>query len=165
MKKLIFFLAAILFLGCSKNVYNVSQNQQIPKNLSVIPFANFTQTQLAGYKVAAITEGVLKSKGYNVTSSLWNYPEEDYTLNDIKNLIQNNPSRFIVTGYVNEYKYKAGIDGEPAISITLKIYDKELHKDIYKATISAVGNSYDSLGVLTQENLEEVIASAPSSKK
>lgn len=150
-------LSLLFFIGCGE-VYNIEKTTNLPKqNIEVIPFANFTQTQLAGYKVAGIIEGVLKSKDFNISQSLWDFPEEDYTLKEIKNIIENTNSKYIVTGYVNEYRYKTGIDGEPVISITIKIYDKTKQKYIYTATISKAGNTYESLGTITQEAFNKVL--------
>ncbi len=159
MKKLIFVvmsMMALFFGGCATKVYN-TQKVVLPKNCVVVPFANFTQTQMAGYKVAGILEGVLKSRGYHVTKSLWDFPEQDYTLTDIKNIIKNTKANYVVTGYVNEYKYKTGIDAEPAVSVTMKIYDKKLNKYIYRGTFAIVGTTYDSLGVVTQEGFNGLL--------
>ena len=159
MKKILLSILFLVFIGCSSDVYNVEKTTPISKKetMSVIPFANFTQTQLAGYKVAGIVEGVFKSKGFNISKSLWNFPEEDYTLNEIKNIINHTNSNYIVTGYVNEYRYKTGIDGEPAVSITIKIYDNNKHKYIYTATISKIGNTYDSLSLITQNAINKIL--------
>jgi len=158
MKKLLFIMLLIFITGCSSDIYNIEKTTKLSKNqtMNVIPFANFTQTQLAGYKVAGIVEGVLKSKGYNISKSLWNFPEEDYTLNEIKKIIQNTKTNYIVTGYINEYRYKTGIDGEPAISITIKIFDKTKNKYIYSATVSKTGNTYDSLSLITQNAINKI---------
>jgi TolB-like protein len=147
----------LLFIGCSKEVYNIPKNNTKIQTITIVPFANFTQTQMAGYRVAGIVEGVLRDKGFNIQKSLWDYPEEDYTLEEIKQIINNSKERYVLSGYVNEYRYKTGIDGEPAVSVTIRIYDKNLNKYIYKATFSKVGSTYDSLGVITQEALNKVI--------
>jgi len=159
MKKIFLSMLLLLFIGCGNDIYNIQKSTTISKKetMSIIPFANFTQTPLAGYKVAGITEGVFKSKGFNIQKSLWNFPEEDYTLKEIKNIINNTQSDYIVTGYVNEYRYKAGIDGEPVISITIKIYNNKKHKYIYTATISKIGNTYDSLGLITQTSINKIL--------
>ena len=152
-------LFLILFSGCVKESYDITPIKEFPKsNIKVLPFANFTQNPMAGYKVAGILEGVLKANNFNLKGSLWDFEEKEYSIEDIKNLIQKANSRYIITGYVNEFKYKVGIDGEPAISITMKIFDKLKNRYIYTATFSRVGDTYGSITQLTQEGFENTLS-------
>jgi hypothetical protein len=160
MKKFLLFLTALLFLGCSQKEISIQQNSVFPKNVKVIPFANLTQTPLAGYKVASITTGVAKSYGINVSDTLLNYPEKDYSLKQIQNILNNFKDGYVITGFVNEYKYKAGIDANPAVSITLKVYDASQKKYVFTSTVSEVGSAYDSLGVITQNALKDIMNEA-----
>jgi hypothetical protein len=156
MKKLLLFLFALLFIGCMQEEYNVKQDFPA-KSVTVVPFVNFTQTPMAGYKVAGILEGVLKSKGYQIRYSLFSFPQKDYTINEIKQLIKRVPTPYVITGYVNEYRYKTGIDGEPAVSVTIKVYSKPLRRYIYTSSFSIVGDTYSSLGVITQKGFNKIL--------
>jgi len=160
LKSFLFFLFSLFFIGCMQEEYNV--NQTFPKaSVSVIPFVNFTQTPLAGYRVAGIFEGVLKSKGYHIKYSLFSFPQRDYSIDELKYLIKKVKAKYIVTGYVNEYRYKTGIDGEPAVSVTLKVYSKPLKRYIYISSFSIVGDTYSSLGVITQKGFNKVLGYTP----
>jgi len=152
----ILFFLMLFFVGCVRESYNL-ENTFPYKKVQVIPFANFTQTPMAGYQVAGILEGVLRSKGLTLEGSLWDYEEKDYSIEDIKAMLNHLNANYIITGYVNEYRYKTGIDGEPAVSVTIKIYDKSRQKYIYIATFSRVGDTYNSLGVLTQDGLNKIL--------
>jgi hypothetical protein len=112
---------------------------------------------MAGYKVAGIFEGVLRAKGIHLKGSLWDFKEKDYSVEDINSLLKTQTAKFIITGYVNEYRYKTGIDGEPAVSVTVKIFNNITGKYIYTATFSRVGDTYNSVGVLTQEGFDNLI--------
>jgi len=158
MKKLLFFIVAILILtGCAKKEISIEPNSKFPKQVKIIPFANLTQNPLAGYKVASIANGVIKEYNISVTNSLFTYPEKDYSLKEIQNILNQYNNGYIVTGFVNEYKYKAGIDANPAVSVTLKIYDAKNKKYIFTSTVSEVGTTYDSLGVITQNCLKDLM--------
>ncbi|ACM92985.1 putative lipoprotein [Nautilia profundicola AmH] len=156
MRKILLAVILLFFTGCVKETYNMSSNFPTKNTYKIIPFANLTQTPMAGYKVAGILEGVLRSKGVSLNGSLWNYEERDYSVEDINDLLKNVNARYIITGYVNEYRYKTGIDGEPAVSVTVKIYDKAKKQYIYVATFSRVGDTYNSVGVLTQEGFDNL---------
>jgi TolB-like protein len=158
MRNIVFFVVMFIFIGCVRESYNIKKTFPHTKDIRVIPFANFTQTPMAGYKVAGILEGVLRSKNVKFKGSLWDFEERDYSIEDIKKLISDINSTYIITGYVNEFRYKTGIDGEPAVSVTIKIYDKTAGKYIYISTFSRVGDTYNSLGVLTQEGFNKIFS-------
>ncbi|WP_200763638.1 hypothetical protein [Nitrosophilus alvini] len=154
-----FFLMLFFFSGCSL-VYN-TEAPKITKTekFVILPFANFTQTPMAGYRVAGIAEGVFKSYGLVIKGSLWDIDERDYTLKEIREMIkkmEKNDTAYIITGYVNEYRYKTGIDGEPAVSITLKIYDTVQKKYIWGSVASKTGWSYQSVSTIAHELLNEM---------
>jgi len=152
-------LLAFIFTGCA-NIYNIQpSNVSKNKTFKVIPFANFTQTPMAGYRVAGISEGVLKSKNIDIKGSLLNYNEKDYTFEEINQIIKkSHDCDYLLTGYVNEYRYKTGIDGEPAVSVTLKLYDVKNKKYIWRGVASKTGWSYESLSTISQEIIDEMIS-------
>ncbi len=151
-------LFSVLFTGCAER-YNVQAPlSNVKGSYTVVPFANYTQTPLAGYRVASIAEGVLRSKGLAVDGTLWNYEEHDYSSKEIKEILSKaSGSDFVVSGYVNEYRYKTGIDGEPAVSVTVKIYDVKRKKFIWRGVASKTGWSYESLGTVTQKAIDELL--------
>ncbi len=123
----------------------------VPKSqeCAILPFSNLSDTPLAGERVAAILYGVLKSKGYR-TVLFFTPREKDYTEKEIENLRQKAKEKFncVIEGSVNEWRYKAGIDGEPAVSIT---YIVENDGKTFSGTISGSDWGHKSLGLLTQE--------------
>lgn len=146
-----------VFSGCVRETYSLGSEFPAKNTYEIVPFANFTQTPMAGYKVAGIFEGVLRAKGIHLKGSLWDFKEKDYSVEDINSLLKTQTAKFIITGYVNEYRYKTGIDGEPAVSVTVKIFNNITGKYIYTATFSRVGDTYNSVGVLTQEGFDNLI--------
>jgi hypothetical protein len=55
---------------------------------------------------------------------------------------------------VNEFRYKTGIDAEPAVSFTINIYDTRKDKVIYSFSESSSSWSFDSVTTVTQSLLE-----------
>ena len=124
MKKVILVIVSLVLLSCSSMVENVQRGLEKGPTFAVIPFENNTETPLAGLRVASIAEGVASSKGYNVKRVI-TYEQKEYTQEDIMNIINTLKDKnidYVITGSVNEFRYKAGIDGEPAVSITLRIF-------------------------------------------
>ncbi len=123
---------------------------------AVLPFENYTETPYAGYRVASIVEGVLASKGYILIPRVWSIKEREPTEEEIEKLKESavrNGARYIVHGSVNEFRYKTGLDGEPAISITIFIYDAIENRVVRNVTVSGSGWVRESLGTLAQKLL------------
>jgi len=130
----------------------------VPKaeKCAILPFNNFSDTPLAGERVAAILYGLMQSKGYNVT--LYFTPKDsDFTPQEIQDLEKKAEKEYpcIVEGSVNEWRYKVGIDGEPAVSITYTIKNVKTGKTS-SGTVSGTDWGHKSLGLLTQELFNKV---------
>jgi uncharacterized protein YceK len=154
----VYFVALVLFLiaGCARVV---SQTSTLPikgEPYAVLPFENYTETPYAGYRVASILEGVLASKGYNLIPRVWSIKEREPAEEEIEKLKESavkNGARYIVYGSVNEFRYKTGLDGEPAVSITVFVYDVKENKVVKNVAVSGSGWVHESLGTLTQKLL------------
>ena len=160
MKKFIFLFISVFIFSCS-SVYNV-QHSKIKKEDSfvVIPFKNNTETPLAGLRASSIVKGVLGSRGYNIRDIFTDIPERDLTDREIKSLLQeskNKGIRYAVVGDVNEWRYKTGIDGEPAVSLSMRIIDLETGKIVWVATGSKSGWGHQSLGVVAQDLINDIL--------
>jgi len=148
--------AGILFTGllsgCGTQVNKTPV--AFPKNrtCAVIPFVNYSETPLAGKSAASITFGVLKAKGYKV-KNFFDVKDDDLTVKDIKSLkksLKNKGFTCIVEGYVNEWRYKTGIDGEPAVSVTIVIENPATNSTLYTSTISGTSWGHKSITTLYQ---------------
>ncbi len=149
-------LFVFLFASCASVV--TKQKATLNKNLTytVLPFVNYTETPKAGLRAQSIVAGVIGSKGYKV--NLFD-SEEITSEKELADLIKKVPAGtdIIVTGYVNEWRYKTGIDGEPAVSLTIKFIDAKTMETVYSAALSRSGWSYESLGVVAQRLISSIL--------
>jgi len=157
LKKWFLLLLSVVILSCS-SVYNVQKkNINRDESIVILPFENFTEVPLAGQKASGIAEGVFVSKGFNISERFYNNKYEDYSDQEIKDLLKKASSKnikYAVTGYVNEWRYKTG---EPAVSITLKIIETETGKTVWTAVGSKTGWGYESVGTVAQKLINEMI--------
>ncbi len=157
---LVFFSVVSIFLISCSTVSHTTRAKLNKQHIyAVVPFYNFTETPMAGLRVSHIVEGVLRAKGYRVFNRYWK-EEEDLTSDEIKNLIRelkNKDVRYVISGTVNEWRYKTGIDGEPAVSFTVYVLDTISGSIVWSGTLSRSGFSYESLGVTAQKLVEKVI--------
>jgi len=154
MRNLVLFaLMSILsfsFISCSSVQENI-HNGQIPKKgiIVVYPFENFSQTPYAGVKAASLVKGVLLSKGFKAVDG-YTFDGENIKLKDIKDF----DCKLI--GKVIEWRYKTGIDGEPAVSIYMEIRDKNNHL-IWSTAGSKSQWGHKSLSLTAQELMDDVL--------
>jgi hypothetical protein len=157
MRKVYFtVLVLLLIVGCTRVVNQTPTLLIKGQPYAVLPFENYTETPYAGYRVASILEGVLASKGYNLIPRFWSIRDREPSEEEIEKLKESavkNGARYIVYGSVNEFRYKTGLDGEPAVSITIFVYDTKENKVVKNVTVSGSGWVHESLGTLAQKLL------------
>jgi|UniRef100_A0A7C5X2G1 hypothetical protein len=152
-------LVLLLIVGCARVVNQTPTLPTKGEPYAVLPFENYTETPYAGYRVASILEGVLASKGYNLIPRVWSIKEREPTEEEIEKLREiavKNGARYIVYGSVNEFRYKTGLDGEPAVSMTIFVYDAKENKVVKNVAVSGSGWVHESLGTLAQKLLNRV---------
>lgn len=149
--------------ACAASVVNTkSANLNRSSSYLIYPFKNFTQTPDAGLRVASILYGVLLSKNFKVAASSTLGPGNGEvnaaeTLAGMLQEAKNNGFKFIITGNVNEFRYKTGINGEPAVSVTVLVYDSKNGEVIWSSTGSATGWSSQSRTTVAQKLLNKII--------
>ncbi len=138
---------AFLYSGCS-SVTNYSQLKHIPSDgkITVLPFQNNTNTPMAGKKAKNIMEGVLASKHHSVNISA---PNTLCTINSIN-------TRYYVSGTINEWRYKTGIEAEPAVAMNFNVIDKLNGNIVYSAVGAKNGWGQESIGSIAQKLILEL---------
>jgi TolB-like protein len=162
-------LVTILFAGCSSTSLITTQRKlppvyvelnathQIKNDVSIalFRFYNYTDTPRAGLRAANITEGVLLAKGYKVISHL---SKSKYSLKKIKKEAKKDNAKYFLIGGVSEWRYKTGIDGEPAVSLKLSLYKTKSGKLIWSATGADSDWGNGSIGTTAQNLIETMMA-------
>jgi polysaccharide biosynthesis protein PelC len=161
-KYMLLALLAIAITGCATSAINISCSQiRLPRNANygVMPFQNNTDRPQTGNRAAAITAGILQTMGpNNVTvyqpvtykNEIIANPNKTISMRTQLAWAKRNNIRYILSGTVNEWRYKVGLDGEPAVNLTLKLYDTRMHRYIWNAVGSLTGGSRDGLGLIAQ---------------
>lgn len=116
-------------------------------SISLIAFKNYTNTSQAGQRAANIVEGVLISKGYEIKSRL---DIEVKDLNTALKIAKEDKAMYLMYGAVSEWRYKTGIDGEPAISLKCMLMDTATSEIVWSSTGSDNDWGNASLGTTAQ---------------
>jgi len=122
--------------------------------VSLFRLNNYTDTPRAGMRAASILEGVLLTKGYKVKSHI---TSKTVSLKKAKKIAKEDGSEYFMYGGVSEWRYKTGIDGEPAVSLQCSLYKTEGAKLVWSGTGSDSDWGNASIGTTAQDLLTEMI--------
>lgn len=162
-------LALAFLAGCS-----VMQSQQtsdpvdLDSRFAVVPLSNLSQTPQAGDQAASILSALLRARGAAEV--------ELYLPPDSNPLIYDNRARqqeavatarsegadIIVTGTVDEWRYKSGLDGEPAVGITLEFRNARDNSVLWSATGARTGWGREAVTVAGHKVLDELLDQMPA---
>ena len=138
---------------------------QLPQNKTYVigSFWNYTETPMAGLRAASIVESVLSKENIILHSLV----EGNEVLSNKKNkntFIREQIKKakklkvaYLITGEVQEWRYKMGIDGEPVVSYSIKVIDISNTQTIFNAVGAKNGWGHKSIGVIAQEIAENII--------
>lgn len=134
---------------------------------AVLPFANHTETPLAGQRAEAITEALLHAQGVGkVKRYPGNNEQEALFENNERKRYQEalawareNNVRYVLTGAVDEWRYKVGVDGEPAAGVTLRIVDVTTGETLWSGAGGKSGWSREALSAVAQKLIRDLLRS------
>ena len=166
-KSILLVMVALLAVGCSAvinsqnnlpAVYqeNKETREEIKKDIVIAIFKlhNYTDTPRAGKRAANIVEGILLSEEYVVKNHI---DKIDRTLQEMQSEAQREGAEYFLTGGVSEWRYKTGIDGEPAVSLKLVLYKTADLKIVWSATGSESDWGISSVGTVAQKLIQKMI--------
>lgn len=148
-----------------------SSSKPLERNATwaMLPIVNHTDVPQAGLRAEEITEVLLRARGidnlkrYPPTlnqDSLFE-PAERKVVIDAMNWAREQGVRYVLTGAVDEWRYKVGVDGEPAVGMTLQIIDlKDGDKVVWSAAGSKSGWSRDALSAVAQKLIKNMLSDA-----
>jgi PBP1b-binding outer membrane lipoprotein LpoB len=169
--RLILIALAAVFLGaCSTIDRSAAPAVDRQALWVVLPFANHTETPLAGQRAEAISEAILHSNGVN---KIKRYPSnlQQEALFDAGERKQQEEAlawarqqgaRYALTGAVDEWRYKVGVDGEPAAGVALYIIDVASGETLWSASGGKSGWSREALSAVAQQLIRNLLGAGLS---
>jgi len=149
--------AVILLTACSTTALVNTKNNLPDSNqtaqISLFELNNYTDTPRAGMRATNIIEGVLLAEGYQLKTHL---NQKIDSLEDAQDSAQKDHSEYFLIGGISEWRYKTGIDGEPAVSLQLSLYNTQSTKLIWSATGSDSDWGNGSIGSTAQNLIEQM---------
>lgn len=166
---LLFTGLLVLLSACAAMTTDVTRNSPVmgqDARWALLPIVNHTPEPQAGLRAEAITESLLRSQGIK---DLQRYPaklgSDSVFAPADRNLVAEAQSwarkeriRYGVTGSVDEWRYKVGVDGEPAVGITLQVIDLQTSQVVWSAAGARSGGSRQAVSAVAQELLHNLLA-------
>ncbi len=133
---------------------------------ALLPIENLSKTPLAGDRAQALVETHLRARGinnldlYQPTSeqSLLALLDEAGQMNTAMQWAKDNGYRFAVTGNVQEWEYKDGLDNEPSVGLSLKVIDLYRDEVLWLASGSRTGWGYTNLSSVASKTIRELLS-------
>lgn len=164
-------LCTVVLTGCATSIQSSAKHDALDPSAKwvLLPIANNTDTPQAGLSAEAMLEHQLRRRGilgvqhYPATlsrDSLFE-PTERKVTEEAQQWARDQGARFAVLGSVQEWRYKVGIDGEPAVGVALKVLDLSSGQVVWSASGAKSGWSREALSAVAQSVLTELLDSLP----
>ena len=165
-KCLALLLLAIAATGCS-----VMDKTRTPVQLDagakwvILPIANHTETPQAGLRAEVILESLLRQRGLQTlvrppalqAGDLMGDLPDRKLQQDAQRWAAEQGIRYAVTGAVDEWRYKVGVDGEPAVGLVLQVIDLGSGNVVWTATGARSGWSREALSAVGQKLMRDLL--------
>jgi TolB-like protein len=159
----------IAFLGaCTTTVQSTADSSVLDARAkwALLPIVNNTETPQAALAAESLLEHLLRGRGVRDLStypaslsrdSLFE-PTERKVAEEAQVWAKGQGARYGLTGSVQEWRYKVGVDGEPVVGITLKVIDLSSGETLWSVTGAHSGWSRESLSGVAQTLLTQLLA-------
>ncbi|HEX5676976.1 MAG TPA: hypothetical protein VFX91_03290 [Alcanivorax sp.] len=156
----------LLLAGCATHIRGTSDvTLSADAEWLVLPLVNRTTTPQAGFAAQAIVEAVLAEHGVARVEA-YQADDDQGVLFEAASQASREAMRqwaaaqggdYVVSGVVHEWRYKTGIDGEPAIGVMIEIRDAA-GKVVYSGTGARAGWARQSLSETGQRVIDDLLA-------
>lgn len=154
---------ALMLGGCASHTGNPSP--ELPRNAQwgLLPMSNYSQTPQAGERSEHILLSVLSKDG--VHPLVYSAPGDTDPA-----LLSDNERQagamqwarahkldYLITGSVEEWRYKSGLDAEPAVGLSLRVLDAASGRVLWSTSGARAGWSRESLAGASQKVLDQLV--------
>lgn len=163
--------AALALTGCATSIESNTGRGTLEAGASwaLLPLSNNTDTPQAALSAESMLEHLLRRRGVPELKiypaalsrdSLFE-PSERKVSEEAQKWAREQGVRYAVSGSVEEWRYKVGLDGEPAVGITVKVTDLSSGQIVWSTTAASSGWSRQALSGVAQAVMRDALTSLP----
>ncbi|MCA2422601.1 hypothetical protein R7Q39_28760 [Vibrio sp. 947] len=163
MKNILLIIMSMTLFSCSNYQIPDSPTFNAASSWAIMPMTNNANTPMAAEKAEQLVATQLYAKGirtirYPATNSndLRSVLDSSVKQQNAQAWLATQPVDYVITGSIEEWHYKSGLDGEPAVGLTLEIQSAKTGEVYWRASGSRVGWGRESItgtGQVVIENL------------
>lgn len=159
-------LVAFGLAGCAGTRIDTSAPPALAKqaSMAVLALVNNTSTPYAGQRVQQQLAALLTAHGakrvvIEPSSKGSSLPVGNAAPGIHKALAwaRTQGAHYALAGSVDEWRYKIGLDGQPAVGFTLRLIDLKSGRTVWSGAAAASGGSREGLAVLSQHILDRLV--------
>ncbi|MFC6634809.1 hypothetical protein [Microbulbifer taiwanensis] len=165
----------LLLCLCACSTQKVYRAQPLNEEAEwlLLPVVNLSQAPLAGERTESILVSQLRAEGVaNLAEYPKNLPQQAIGLHSDQQRFEEargwagtQRARYWLTGTVDEWRYKAGLDGEPAIGLSLRVIDADTKAVLWSASGARTGWGREGVAVAMHRLIEDLIDDLPLEKE
>ena len=152
--------------GTRSSTNTMSVTLGVADKVALLPVANFTDVPQAGLRVEALLEPALRQLGLRqlvLYPSTLNpetlfEPGERKAQAEAEKWARTQGMRYVLTAAVNEWRYKVGVDGEPAVGLMVQVKDLSNDQVVYSIAGGRTGGSREALAAVGQQLAAELVS-------
>nr|MBO2509579.1 penicillin-binding protein activator LpoB [Gammaproteobacteria bacterium] len=156
-------VAALLVAGCSS--FTSESGSALPRDAAwgLAPLVNYSQAPQAGERAERILLSVLAEEGVRPRLYPVSAQQDQLLADDRERQTQalawarQQKLAYVITGSVEEWQYKNGLDGEPAVGISLQVIEPDTGRVLWSTSGARAGWSRESLAGSAQKVLRELV--------
>ena len=159
---------AVILAGCSTSTLTLDSSLRLDPSSqwTLLPVANYTASPQAGDRMEAIlttllqVRGVRSIKRYSPTEKMGAIPILDTQQGYQRALAwaRKQNLRYGFTGSVEEWRYKSGVEREPAVGVSLRVVDIATGEVLWAASGARSGWGRETISGTAQKLLTEMLA-------
>jgi hypothetical protein len=161
-----------LLLACSSMSLNANSGPKVYRNVPwvLLPSINNTEAPQAGGRLDSIAATMMRTHGINISLYSVSSQQDDGMFESADrraqeaalNWARQQGFRYALAGSVDEWHYKAGLDGEPAVGLSLSIIDVGSGQALWSGSVAGTGESQQALSALAQDLVNNLLGVALS---
>lgn len=162
----VLIVASTLLTACETMTASKTVAVSVGEKWALLPIQNLSKTPLAGNRAKALVETHLRARGVTNLDTYQPAPDESIMallddagqLDAAKKWAKENGYTYGITGNVQEWQYKNGLDNEPSVGLSLKFINLLNDDVMWVASASRTGWGYNNLSNVASKTIEEILA-------
>ncbi len=151
--------------GCVTVNQGAREKVSFGETWAILPFVNNTETPFAAERAESVTATLLHGRGLkNLAAFPKEQSDEEVFVGrkgdrqkEAIDWARKNGFHYAVTGVVNEWRYKVGMDGEPVVGITLQVLELPDGRVAWSSTGAKSGWSRDAVSAVAQQVIDRML--------